>query len=177
MKTYIVLFRGVNVGGNNLLSMEELSAFLEECGFQNVKTYIQSGNVVLEAKSISSNKLGTLIAGKFGFKPEVLVLDKSEFDSSIKHNPFHTTEGKFVHFYFCSKDPKLNSEKTENYLANSEEYKLKNKVFYLFAPKGIGRSKLVANIDSCLGVSATGRNLNTIKRLKEMVEMVEMYKT
>jgi len=149
--------------------MKELVALLEENGFQNVKTYIQSGNVILQGKRVSSAELGTLIAGKFGFKPEVLVLEKPEFDSSIKHNPFHPAEGKSTHFYFCSKVPKLNPEKLEKYLAESEEYKLKNKVFYLYAPKGIGRSKLAANIDSCLGVSATGRNLNTIKKLNEMV--------
>jgi len=170
MKTYIVLFRGINVGGKNILPMKELSTFLEENGFQNVKTYIQSGNVVLQAKRVLRAELATLISGKFGFKPEVFVLDKSEFDSSIKNNPFHPAEGKFAHFYFCSKAPKLDAGKTEKYLADSEEYKIKNKVFYLFAPKGIGRSKLVANIESCLGVPATGRNLNTVNKLKEMIE-------
>jgi len=170
MKTYIVLFRGINVGGKYLLPMKELVALLEINGFQNIKTYIQSGNVVLQGKRISSTELGTLIAGKFGFKPEVLVLEKSEFDLSIKHNPFHLAEGKSVYFYFCSKDPKLNSEKLEKYLAESEEYKIKNKVFYLYAPKGIGRSRLVANIESCLGVPVTGRNINTINKLREMVK-------
>ena len=113
MKTYIALFRGVNVGGNNLLPMKELVALLEKNGFQNVKTYIQSGNVVLKGKKVSSTELRTLIAGKFGFKPEVTVLEKSEFDSSIKHNPFNLVEGKTAHFYFCSKKPKLNSEMLE----------------------------------------------------------------
>ena len=170
MKTYIVLFRGINVGGKNLLPMKELVALLEKNSFQNVKTYIQSGNVVLQGKNVSSSKLGALIAGKFGFKPEVLVLEKSEFDSSVKHNPFNLAEGKSAHFYFCSKEPQLNSEMLEKYVAESEEYKIKNKVFYLYAPKGIGRSRLVANIESCLGVPATGRNLNTINKLSEMVK-------
>ena len=170
MKTYIVLFRGINVGGENILPMKELVALLEKNGFMNVKTYIQSGNVVLQGRNVSSTELTTLVASNFGFKPEVLVLDKSEFDSSIKHNPFHPAEGKSAHFYFCSKKPKLNAEKLEKYLGDSEEYKLKNKIFYLFAPKGIGRSKLVANIESCLGVPVTGRNLNTINKLSEMVK-------
>jgi len=171
MKTYVVLFRGINVGGNNLLPMRELSELLGNNGFMNVKTYIQSGNVVLQAKSISSTKLGKLVSDTFGFKPEVIVLDKSEFLSSIKHNSFQDKDNKFVHFYFCAKKPALNSDKIEKYLGNAEEYKLKNKVFYLFAPNGIGRSKLVANIESCLGVPATGRNLNTINKLKEMIAM------
>ena len=170
MKTYIVLFRGVNIGGKNLLPMKELVVLFENNGFKNVKTYIQTGNVVLEGSKVSSTEIATLISGKYGFKPEVIVLDKSEFISSIKYNPFHPTEGKLAHFYFCSKEPELSSEKLVKYLGASEEYKLKNKVFYLFAPDGIGRSKLVTNIEACLGVPVTGRNLNTINKLSEMVK-------
>ncbi len=108
---------------------------LENNGFQNVKTYIQSGNVVLQGRKVSSTEIATLVASKSGFNPEVLVLDKSEFDSSIKHIPFHPAEGKPAHFYFCSKEPELSSEERKKYLGESEEYKLSNKVFYLFAPK------------------------------------------
>ena len=170
MQTYIILFRGINVGGKNLLPMKELVALLEKNGFKNIKYYIQSGNIVLQGQRVSPAEIGTLVASKFGFKPEVLVLKKSEFNSSITHNPYHPAEGKLVHFYFCSKTPKLNTQKLEKYLAESEEYKLANKVFYLYAPKGIGRSKLATNLESCLGVPVTGRNLNTIKKLQEMVE-------
>ena len=170
MKTYIVLFRGINVGGNNLLPMKELVALLEAHGYQNVKTYIQSGNVVLQSNKASSSEIATLVADEYGFKPEVLVLDKSAFDTAIKQNPFHPSEGKQAHFYFCSKAPKLNAEKLDKYISSSEQYELKGKVFYLFAPEGIGRSKLVANIESCLGVPATGRNLNTVNKLSAMVD-------
>lgn len=170
METYVVLFRGVNVGGKNLLPMKELISALEKNGYQDVKTYIQSGNVVLKGKQFSSGDIAKLVSDKFGFNPEVLVLKKSEFLSSIKHNPFHPKEGKSAHFYFCSKKPKVNSENLEKYLAETEEYKLVDRVFYLHAPNGIGRSKLVANIELCLGVPVTGRNLNTIKKLEEMVK-------
>ncbi len=169
MKTYIVLFRGINVGGNNLLPMKELVALLEGHGYQNVITYIQSGNVVLQSHSASSSEIAALVTDNYGFKPEVLVLDRSTFDAAIKNNPFHPAEGKQAHFYFCSKAPKLNAEKLDKYIGGSEQYELKGKVFYLFAPDGIGRSKLVANIESCLGVPATGRNLNTVNKLSQMV--------
>jgi uncharacterized protein (DUF1697 family) len=169
METYVVLFRGVNVGGKNLLPMKALISALEENGYQNVKTYIQSGNVVLKGKPFSSGDISKLVSAKFGFNPEVLVLKKSEFLSSIKHNPFHPKEGKSAHFYFCSKKPKINPEKLGKYLAETEEYKLIDRVFYLHAPNGIGRSKLVANMELCLGVPVTGRNLNTIKKLEEML--------
>jgi len=170
MKTYIALFRGINVGGKNILPMKELVSLLENNNYQNVKSYIQSDNVVLQGKNVSAPKLKTLIAGRFGFTPDILVLKKSEFDSSVKHNPFNSAEGKTAHFYFCSKKPKINSELLNKYLAESEQYKTMGKMFYLYAPKGIGRSKLVSNIESCLGVPATGRNLNTINKLSEMLK-------
>ncbi|MDH5444817.1 MAG: DUF1697 domain-containing protein [Gammaproteobacteria bacterium] len=170
MDTYVVLFKGINVGGKNLLSMKNLTAALEKNGYLNVKTYIQSGNVVLRSKQLFPGDISEIVSNNFGFKPEVLVLKKSDFLSSIKHNPFHPNEGKSAHFYFCSKKPKVNTDKLDKYIDDTEEYKLINKVFYLHAPKGIGRSRLVANIESCLGVSVTGRNLNTIRKLEEMVE-------
>lgn len=149
--------------------MKELITALEESGYQNVKTYIQSGNVVLKSRQLTPGNIAGIVANNFGFTPEVFVLGKSEFLSSIKHNPFHPSEGKTAHFYFCSTKPEVDTDKLDKYLDDTEEYRLINKVFYLHAPRGIGRSRLVANIDSCLGMPVTGRNLNTIKKLEEMV--------
>lgn len=170
MDTYVVLFRGINVGGKNLIPMKELVTTLEENDYQDVKTYIQSGNVVLKGKQVTPGDIAALVSNKFGFKPEVLVLDKSEFVSSVENNPFHPDDGKLAHFYFCSTVPNLDLDKVDKYIDASEEYKLVDSVFYVHAPNGIGRSKLVANIESCLGVPATGRNLNTINKLEEMVK-------
>lgn len=170
MKTYIILFRGINVGGRNLLPMKELKTLLEDGGYENVQTYIQSGNVILRAKSNPLKTIASKVATKFGFSPEVLALEKPELDSIINANPYPSFEGKTVHFYFCSKEPKLNTQKLESYVACNEEFQLKANVFYLHAPDGIGRSKLVSNIGTCLGVSATGRNLNTVLRIKEMAK-------
>lgn len=99
MKTYIVLFRGINVGGKNILRMNDLVALLEENKYQNVKTYIQSGNVVLKSKSNPELNIGKLISSNFGFKPDILALEKSTFLTNIKNNPYQTDEGKTVHFF------------------------------------------------------------------------------
>ena len=172
MKTYIVLLRGINVGGKNMLPMKELVSLLEENDFHNVRTYIQSGNVVLQSKKNPKVALGNLIVGRFGFDPEVLAMEKTAFDSSIRNNPFNATEGKTIHFYFCSKVPKLNQGKLDALIAESEDYLLQGNVFYLFAPAGIGRSKLVANLEACLGAPVTGRNLNTINKITQMMDNV-----
>lgn len=172
MGTYVVLFRGVNVGGKNPLPMKSLTTALEKNGYLNVKTYIQSGNVVLDGKQLSPDNISEIVSDNFGFRPEVILLDKSNFLLSVKHNPFHPEEGKTAHFYFCSSKPKVSMDKIDKLLDDTEEYKLVNNVFYLYAPNGIGRSKLVANLESCLGVAVTGRNLNTVKKLEEMVNRV-----
>lgn len=172
MNTYIVLFRGINVGGKNLLAMKELKSLLEDEGYECVKTYIQSGNVVLNSNFKPLKNIVIKVKEKFGFSPEILVLEKSEFEHAISSNPFTSHEGKTVHFYFCTKKPALNNLKLESLAANNEEYQLQGNVFYLHAPNGIGRSKLVSNIESCLGVSATGRNRNTVLKLLEMVRNV-----
>ncbi len=166
---YIVLFRGINVGGKNLVPMKELAELLGERGFQQIKTYIQSGNIVLQSQEKPKN-IASIVKDRFGFEPEVCVLEESEFLAAVANNPFSSPQGKDIHFYFCKEEPEADILKLEKYKSESEEYHMEGKVFYLYAPDGIGRSKLVANIESCLGVAATGRNLNTIHKLRQMVQ-------
>jgi len=104
-----------------------------------------------------------------GFSPEVFVLNETKFSTSALYNPYKEFEGKFVHLYFCENDIDLVHDKLNKYIADSEEYSVKENVFYLHAPTGIGRSKLVANIESCLGQRATGRNLNTVNKISSML--------
>ena len=169
MKTYIVLFRGINVGGKNILPMKELTAVLVENDYLNIKTYIQSGNVVLRSNKKPDSNIKSLIQSNFGIKSEVFALDKSDFISAVKNNPYKSNEGKTTHFYFCKSSPEVDYEKLKKLKSDSEEYFIKGKIFYLYAPNGIGRSKLVAKIEFCLGVPVTGRNLNTINKLQSML--------
>lgn len=170
MKTYIALFRGINVGGRNLVSMQELVAIMEECGNENIQTCIQSGNVVFSGKSKSSDRIVNLIAERKGFRPELLVMDVEEFEQAIKNNPFESAEGKTCHFSFCRNRPETVDENRLNELKSETEcFALVGQVFYLHAPDGIGRSRLAANVERCLGVSTTSRNLNTINRLEKML--------
>ena len=87
----------------------------------------------------------------------------------MANNPYQTFEGKFVHFYFCDNSIELNQEKLSKYIAEPEGYLVRDKVFYLHAPNGIGRSKLVTNIEACLDQPASGRNLNTIIKVSTML--------
>ncbi len=177
MATYILLLRGINVGGRNLLPMKELGSVLASLSCQSIKTYLQTGNVIFNLPEFDKNgedKFLSVLSEKleldFAFKPELLLLTDKAWRLVLSSNPYADYKGNTVHFYFCQKKPRLEQELISKYQNESESYVLTGKVFYLHAPNGIGRSKLVANIEKCLGVAATGRNLNTVNKLKVLLE-------
>lgn len=169
MNTYVVLLRGVNVGGKNLLPMKELRTALESAGYRDVQSYIQSGNIVLDAKVQPADAIGSLIEAQFDVRCDVLAMTGEQLCAAAKENPFRSAAGNTVHFYFCKATPQLDAVKLSNIARASETYELRGDVFYLHAPDGIGRSKVVASVDACLGVSSTGRNLNTVNKIQDIL--------
>jgi uncharacterized protein (DUF1697 family) len=175
MRTCIALLRGVNVVGNNRLPMRDLVRILERLGCKDVRTYIQSGNAVFCSShgrmKQFAEEIGSRILKTHGFKPKVLLLTAAELDAAIANNPFSTAVGSALHFMFLDGKPKQRDfARLREVKAKSEEFRLDKKVFYLYAPDGIGRSKLVPKIEPALGVPVTGRNWNTVKALRAMVE-------
>lgn len=176
MTTWIALFRGINVGGNNILPMAELRSDLQSLKLRNVRTYIQSGNVVFDstAKTASSlaRKIGGRIEKQHGFRPYILILDREQLLTAIESNPFPkaVSNPKTLHFYFLA-EPATNADlkALDNAKIRTEKYKLVDRVFYLYAPDGVGRSKLAANAEKYLGVVATARNYRTVGKLLSMV--------
>jgi uncharacterized protein (DUF1697 family) len=173
MRTWIALFRGINIAGNNPLPMRDLVRILERMGCKDVRTYIQSGNAVFRTAKGRPKKLAEEISSQIlkdhGFRPKVLLLSVSELGVAIENNPFSTAVGKALHFMFLESKPKkpdlagLMAIKSK-----SEQFRLDKKVFYLYAPEGIGRSKLVAKVEPALGVPVTGRNWNTVNKLSAL---------
>lgn len=175
MPRWIALFRGINVGGNNLLPMKELVRHLEALKLKNVRTYIQSGNVVFDsdeknAKSLAK-KIKARIERECGFGPEVLLISRDELQNAIEANPFShaVSEPKSLHFFFLEKAAaKANIQALDMAKAPTESYVLKGSVIFLHAPEGVGRSKLAASAERHLGVAATARNYRTVEKLAEM---------
>ncbi len=177
MKTYIALFRGINVGGKNVLPMKELSAVLEGLGLKNVQTYIQSGNVVFKTSTSGKRKITgeirAAIEKSHGFAPHVLLLSIPELRNAIVSNPFPEgeSEPKSLHLSFLESSPAnpdlalLTSLKT-----TKERFKLDGTVFYLLAPEGIGRSKLAAKTEKALGVTMTARNWRSVNAILSLAE-------
>ncbi|KAM3114670.1 DUF1697 domain-containing protein [Phormidesmis sp. 146-33] len=177
MEPHIVLFRGINVGGNNALPMLELVAVLEELGLSNIKTYIQSGNAVFQSKKINSEelsqKISTVIEKHCGFVAQVLILDVNELGNAIASNPFPEAEAEpnTLHcFFLLSLPEKPNLKALETVKKDSEQFKLIDKVFYLHAPEGIGQSKLAMKVEKTVGVAVTARNWRTVLKIMELVE-------
>lgn len=171
METWIVLLRGINVGGKHIVPMKELTKLLEANGFQQVKTYIQSGNVVLQYPTNPEEEIGQLIEQQFGFRPAVFVLSQADIEEAAAHNPYDPEQGKQVHFFFLEEEPTtVDYDLLESLKAESEQYQLIDKVFYLYAPDGIGRSKLVGKMHKVFPTATmTARNLNTVKKLLSMI--------
>ncbi len=179
MQTYIALFRGINVGGKNKLPMKELKEILVRLDAEDVQTYIQSGNVVLNHKEKDieklSSKIKSAVSESRGFEPNVLLLKEKEIQKAVELNPFPEAEKepKTVHAFFLEQKPNNpNFEKMDEIKTSTEQYKLVDKVYYLHTPDGFGRSKLAARCEKFLGVPATARNWRTVKKIKAMIDEV-----
>ena len=178
MSTWIVLLPGINVGGKNVMPMNELVRDLQSLNLDNVKTYIQSGNAVFQSsRTISplrlAAKIATTIENRHGFLPHVLILSVEELEQAIASNPFPQAEAqpKTLHLLFLTSVP--SSPDIEALIAakaSSEQFHLRDQIFYLHAPEGIGRSRLAAKAERFLGVAATGRNWRTVQKLWEMAK-------
>jgi len=172
--TLIALLRGINVGGSNPLPMKELAALLTEMGLREVRTYIQSGNVVFRCdvknKAALAAKISAAIKTQHGFAPHVLLLDAAELHEAMAGNPYPETEPKSLHLYFLDEAPQHPDLKSlEAIKPDGEHFTLAGKVLYLHTPEGFGSSKLAARVEKLLGVAATARNWNTVRKLAEMV--------
>jgi uncharacterized protein (DUF1697 family) len=180
MTTYVLLLRGINVGGRRALPMKELTAILEDLGCRNVQTYIQSGNAVMQCAAKTSSQLAARLAAEVnkrrGFEPQILLLEQESLERAIVANPFPeaTSDAKSLHLGFLSEVPrKPDLSKLAALKSKSERFELIDRVFYLHAPDGIGRSKLAASTERLLGVPMTDRNWQTVCKLYEMVSELQ----
>ncbi len=154
--------------------MKQLTSIFEEVGCQAVRTYIRSGNVVFRfadaAPGYLEKRLSECISKRHSLTPHVLLLDGQRLNQAIRECPFQSAVGNQLHFFFLSavaKSPDLAS--LSELKSPTEQFQLNDRVLYLLAPAGIGRSKLAAAIERCLGVPTTARNWNTIRKLQSML--------
>jgi len=178
MQQYLALFRAINVGGRNKLPMSELKSILEDLDLKDIQTYIQSGNVIFKCSMKNKEKIKKEISSSIektmGFNPPIHLLEKRELGKAMDNNPFPEAEGfpKALHLGFLSEEPENpDLVKMDHLKKESEKFKIIDRVFYLYAPEGIGRSKLAASSERLLGVhSKTDRNWRTVEKLWAMFD-------
>lgn len=176
MTTNIAMLRGINVTGYKTVKMERLRATFADAGFQNVRTYIQSGNVVFETNEPASGlsaKIQKAILKDFGFEVSVLTKTAKEMADIVKRNPFAedtALDQKRFYVTFLADDPPKDALKLLQPLALPEDkIHVTGRAVYLYCPKGYGDTKLSnTTIEKKLGCGATTRNWNTTKTLLEM---------
>ena len=174
MRTWIGLFRGINVGGHHKVPMKDLVTVLRGLGFEEVRSYIQSGNVVFRASGTAAaliEDIGAAVSRRFGFRPFLVLLDAKQLAQAAAANPFPAAQARpqSLHLWFLQKAPGSASlERLQALRAASEKVALRGKVLYLCAPQGIGRSKFAARAATLLGVAATARNWRTVTELLAM---------
>jgi uncharacterized protein (DUF1697 family) len=175
--TYISILRGINVSGHKIIKMAALKEMYEELGFEGVRNYIQSGNVIFQYKktkpAILEKMISDQVQKQFGFDVPVLVKDLKEFTEAFENNPFlkkRKEDISFLHLTFLSEkpDPKLLDAITK-IKYGEDEFNVDGKNVYLFCPGGYGNTKLSNNFfESKLKVKATTRNWKTVTELETM---------
>src|SRR5262249_16952873 len=159
----------------NAAPMKDFVGILESLGLKNVKTYIQSGNAVFQAEETEavalSEKITARLRRRHGFAPHVIVLRVDELERAIASNPYPgaNSNPKALHLTFLASAPGSSDlTELEKVRKDSEQYSLKGRVFYFWAPEGVGRSKFFSQIEKTLGVFGTARNWRTACKLLEL---------
>jgi uncharacterized protein (DUF1697 family) len=167
MTTFVALLRAVNVGGTGLLPMKDLSALCTRLGFSDVRTYIQSGNVVFRSdvpEARARKILETALAERLGKPVDVMIRSAAELRAVLAGNPFPEAPPSRVAVVFSS-NPVPKSAVDEVIAPGGEQAAAGKRELYIFYPDGMGRSKL--KLPPALG-RMTARNINTVAKLVAM---------
>jgi uncharacterized protein (DUF1697 family) len=171
------MLRGINVGAHKRIKMDRLRTSLEALGFEQVKSYIQSGNVVLKTARVSTSVLSRRIEkqllDEFGFSVSVISRTVDEMSSTIQNNPFlqnRALDPEQLHVAFLSDAPSpISLQKLKTLTAAPDQSCCVGKEIYLYLPNGTAESSLMkSQLDRVLSVVATTRNWKTVHSIHQM---------
>ncbi|MEU3998629.1 DUF1697 domain-containing protein [Streptomyces fungicidicus] len=177
---YAALLRGINVGGSRKVPMAELRTLLEGLGHEGVRTHLQSGQAVFasghgDEESLAA-ELAAAVERHFGFAVDVIVRDHAYLKGIVEACPFPAAElePKQLHVtYFSAPVTPERFTEVDRAAYLPEDFRLGDRALYLYAPDGLGRSKLAEHLSKPRvnkGVVATSRNWNTVRKLAELTE-------
>jgi uncharacterized protein (DUF1697 family) len=173
----VVLLRGINLGSRNRIAMPKLRELLEDAGFEDVATYVQSGNVVLSSRAAPatvSRRCKRLIADELGLEIDVVVRTRSQLAAVVRRNPLGSVAKDPKRYQVSFLDGKPDAavvRKLKAAVVPPEEFVATGREIYAWHPSGVARSKLWALLAGRgLGVTATARNWTTVTKLLELAE-------
>ena len=172
----VALLRGINVGGKNRLPMKELAAMFVDLGCDDVRTYIQSGNVLFRTSPTLGKDISSLISSsilsRFGYRVPVVTRTAQDLQEIVQANPFLEAgaETDKLHVVFLPDLPDgAHVEALDPNRSPSDEFAVLGREIYLHCPNGLARSKLTNNyFDSRLSTTSTMRNWRTVLELLEL---------
>lgn len=171
MPVYVALLRAINVGGTGMLPMAELRSMCEEIGFEAVKTYIQSGNVVFRSSLKEADvqaKLEKALEKALGKTPGVILRSRAELEKVASGSPFPHAKPNFLLVTFLPEPPPKDALEALS-APGGEEVKIVGREIYIHFPDGSGKSKLKLPALK----PGTARNLNTVRKLAGMAAALE----
>lgn len=182
MQTYIALLRGINVSGQKKIKMADLREHLAELPFQDIQTYIQSGNILFRAAASKPAQLAVRIREKilekYGFEVPTLVVTASYISTVLANNPFRDDPeipDERIYLTFLAESPQAEYlKKLDEVDYSPEQFHLQNQVIYFYSPNSYGRAKMNNNFfEKKLKVAATTRNWRTSQKLIDMAGEME----
>ncbi|WP_298754638.1 DUF1697 domain-containing protein [uncultured Psychroserpens sp.] len=174
MNIYVILLRGINVGGHKKVPMAELRELLSKQGFVDVKTYIQSGNIILKSSEKDHEKVEQIvqqaILDHFGFEVPVMARTRNEIEQIFDACPFSEAKKENSYFTILSRIPKKELvDEVMQITYDNEEFQIIKDCLYFYSSVGYGKSKFNMNMfEKKLNVRATSRNYRTMVKLLAM---------
>jgi uncharacterized protein (DUF1697 family) len=166
IETYAALLRGVNVGGRGKLPMTDLVELFVSLGHADVKSYIQSGNVVFRGTAVDAGKLEAAIGKRFGLDTRVILRTHPELEAAAAASPFDTS----AHVIFLDRAPTAAAiEALDPDRSPGDRFSVAGREIYVSFAHGAGRTKLTLDwFERRLGVAGTQRNWNTLLKLIDL---------
>jgi len=173
--TRLALLRGINVGGKNKLPMRELAGMFEDAGCEDVRTFIQSGNVIFTASAGVSKGLAGVVASKieerFGYKVPVILRTAQQLLDVVSNNPFPDAEDMLHLMFLADRPSPAKIAALDPRRSAPDAFIVRGQEIYLHLPVGVRDTKLTnAWFDSKLGTVSTGRNWRTVTKLLAMMD-------
>ncbi len=176
MPRYVALLRGINVGGNTMIKMDDLRAMFEGLGFENVVSYINSGNLAFDVRKTSDASLAAKIEKAvevhMGKPVQVMVREQKDIERILANNPFEGQYGthKEMHVLFLKDELSKENEKWLSDTAPAgERFSVAGREIYCHLPMGVADSYLGrGQFEKKLKVVVTARNWRTVEKLAEL---------